>query len=159
MVFDGRGQVDLLIVATACLSASSIIRLEGLDLDTCKASFDGKKFHIPDPHLTFAGKTKMESNRRAVVGSYVRHHHGEGLLEQIDLSRLASATIRAVRAMFLVHPSMDGLILPTGFLIDTLPSDCVVKLSCRQKQRQIERINYVMIGDVTKVNVPEIIII
>ena len=120
LVFDGRGQVDLLIVATAGLSASSIIRLEGLDLDTCKASFDGKKFHIPDPHLTFAGKTKMESNRRAVVGSYVRHHHGEGLLEPIDLCRLASATIRAVRAMFLVHPSMDGLILPTGFLIDTL---------------------------------------
>ena len=92
--FGGLGQVDL-IVASAGLSASDL--LEGFDLDICKASFDGKKFHIPNPHLTFAGKTKMESNRRAIVGSYVRHHHSEGRIEPMDFSRLASATIRAVR--------------------------------------------------------------
>ena len=65
--FHGEAQVDL-IVATAGLSASDL--LEGFDLDICKASFDGKKFHIPNPHLTFAGKTKMESNRRDVVGCW-----------------------------------------------------------------------------------------
>eukprot|EP00986_Skeletonema_menzelii_P018172 scaffold25965_cov57-Skeletonema_menzelii.AAC.1 len=46
----------------------------------------------------------MESNRRAVVGSYVRHHHGEGRLEPIDFSRLASATIRAVKTEMLHNP-------------------------------------------------------
>ena len=93
--FNGFGKVELIVAKTG-LSAPDL--LKGFDLDICKASFDGKKFHIPDPHLTFAGKTKMEPNRSAVVGSYVRHHStGEEYLEPIDFSRLASATIRAVR--------------------------------------------------------------
>ena len=95
--FDGRGRIDL-IVAQRALPASSL--LDGFDLEICKASFDGKKFHIPDPHLTFAAKTRMEPNRKAVVGSYVRHHPGEPegrYIEPIDLARLASTTISAVR--------------------------------------------------------------
>jgi hypothetical protein len=95
--FKGWGDIDL-IVAKVGLSASDL--LEGFDLDICKASFDGKKFRIPHPHLTFAGKTKMEPNRSAVIGSYVRHHRepeNRRNLEVIDLSRLASTTIRAVR--------------------------------------------------------------
>ena len=42
----------------------------------------------------------MEPNRKAVVGSYVRHHPGQPddpNLELIDLARLASTTISAVR--------------------------------------------------------------
>ena len=97
--FDGRGNIDL-IVAKAGIPASSL--LDGFDLEICKASFDGKNFHIPDPHLTFAGKTKMESNRRAVVGSYVKHHREPPEAEEqypmaMYASRLASSTIRAVR--------------------------------------------------------------
>jgi len=98
--FDFNGDKDIdLIVAQDALSASSL--LDGFDLEVCKASFDGKKFHIPDPHLTFAAKTRMEPNRIAVVGSYVRHHPGQPEnrygLEPIDMARLVSATISAVR--------------------------------------------------------------
>lgn len=96
--FNGDGDIDL-IVAQDALSASSL--LDGFDLEICKASFDGKKFHIPDPHLTFAAKTRMEPNRIAVVGSYVRHHPGQPEnrygLEPIDMARLVSATISAMR--------------------------------------------------------------
>ena len=71
------------------------------DLEICKASFDGKKFHIPDPHRTFARKTTMEPNRCAIVESYVKHFKAPGnenfYLEPITASRLASATINAVR--------------------------------------------------------------
>ena len=95
--FNGTGNIDL-IVAKIGLPVSSL--LDGFDLEICKASFDGKKFHIPDPHLTFAAKTRMEPNRRAVVGSYVTHHREPDDLysmRAIELSRLASSTIRAVR--------------------------------------------------------------
>jgi hypothetical protein len=93
--FNGYGRIDL-IVAQVGLSASDL--LDGFDLEICKASFDGKKFHIPDPHLTFAAKTKMEPYRRAVVGSYVTHHRKpEAYCESIEFSRLASSTISAVR--------------------------------------------------------------
>ena len=95
--FHGSGGIDL-IVAKAGMPVSSL--LNGFDLEICKASFDGNKFHIPDPHLTFAGKTKMESNRRAVVGSYVTYHRepeNRYSMSAIELSKLVSGTIRAVR--------------------------------------------------------------
>ena len=95
--FKGRGKIDV-IVAKTCIPTSSL--LDGFDLEICKASFNGKKFHIPDPHLTFAGKTRMESNRRAVVGSYVKHHRQPDehtFISPMEYSRLASNTIRAVR--------------------------------------------------------------
>lgn len=93
--FNGESGIDL-IVAQAGLPASSL--LDGFDLEICKASFDGKKFHIPDPHLTFAAKTKMEPSRQAVVGSYVRHYPGQPrYMQPIDMARLASTTISAVR--------------------------------------------------------------
>jgi hypothetical protein len=107
--FNGKGGIDL-IVAQSALPASSL--LDGFDLEICKASFDGKKFHIPDPHLTFAAKTRMEPNRKAVVGSYVRHHPGQPddhYLEPIDLARLASTTIRAVRKDVPRTPFYEGL--------------------------------------------------
>jgi len=97
--FHGYGGIDL-IVAQDGLIASDL--LNGFDLDICKASFDGKKFHIPDPHLTFAAKTKMETNRRAVVGSYVTHYRQpenryRGDRGAVEFSRNASAIINAVR--------------------------------------------------------------
>ena len=85
-----------MIVAQRGLPASSL--LDGFDLEICKTYFDGRKFHIPDPHLTFAAKTKMEPSRQAVVGSYVRHHPGQPrYIRPIDMARLASTTISAVR--------------------------------------------------------------
>ncbi len=95
--FHGDGGIDLIVAKTG-IPASSL--LDGFDLEICKASFDGKKFHIPDPHLTFAGKTRMEANRRAVVSSYAKHHRAPKdryALSAMDLSLLASGTIRAVR--------------------------------------------------------------
>ena len=72
--FDGHGRIDLIVAQCGLPTVSAL--LDGFDLEICKASFDGRKFHIPDPHLTFAAKTKMEPSRQAVVGSYVRHHPG-----------------------------------------------------------------------------------
>ncbi len=95
--FKGTGDIDLIVAKTG-MPVSSL--LDGFDLEICKASFDGKKFHIPDPHLTFAAKTKMEPNRRAVVGSYVKHHRepeDHYAMQPIELSRLVSTTISAVR--------------------------------------------------------------
>mmetsp|Transcript_11748 Transcript_11748/g.18017 ORF Transcript_11748/g.18017 Transcript_11748/m.18017 type:complete len:350 (-) Transcript_11748:1044-2093(-) len=97
--FEGKGGIDLIVAKTG-IPTSSL--LDGFDLEICKASFDGKKFHIPDPHLTFAGKTRMEANRRAVVSSYVKHHRepepeDRYSMSAMDSSMLASGTIRAVR--------------------------------------------------------------
>eukprot|EP00986_Skeletonema_menzelii_P009040 scaffold4012_cov127-Skeletonema_menzelii.AAC.2 len=95
--FTGSGSVDLIVAKTG-IPTSSL--LDSFDLEICKASFDGRKFHIPDPHLTFAGKTRMETNRRAVVSSYVKHHREPENFypdDRMDYSRLASNTIRAVR--------------------------------------------------------------
>ena len=73
--------------------------LDDFDLTICKASFDGKTFRIPEPHLTFARKTTMEPHRRAVVESYLKHFPGtpEGYLEPTEQSAIATATIKSVR--------------------------------------------------------------
>ena len=93
--FYGSGSIDLIVAKTG-IPASSL--LDGFDLEICKASFDGKKFHIPDPHLTFAGKTRMESNRRSIIGSYVKYHkQPTGYMSAMENSRFASRTIKAVR--------------------------------------------------------------
>ncbi len=94
--FDFKGDADVdLIVAKADICASTL--LEGFDLNICKASFDGKKFHIPDPHLTFAGKTRMEANRRAVVGSYVKHYREPEDSSTMNLLLHITSTIRDMR--------------------------------------------------------------
>ena len=71
------------------------------DLTICKASFDGKTFRVPDPHRTFAAKSTMEPNRRAIVESYVKHYKPvpwtEIGMEPIMQSKLATSTIEAVR--------------------------------------------------------------
>ena len=92
--YGGYGKVELIVAKTG-IPTSSL--LDGFDLEICKASFDGKKFHIPDPHLTFAGKTTMEANRRAVVSSYVKHHREPEDRYSMNLPLLASRTISAVR--------------------------------------------------------------
>ena len=72
--------------------------LDDFDLTICKASFDGKTFRIPEPHLTFARKTTMEPNRCAVVESYLKHFPGtKGHMQPADQSAIASAVIKSVR--------------------------------------------------------------
>ncbi|EJK74180.1 hypothetical protein THAOC_04156, partial [Thalassiosira oceanica] len=68
--------------------------------EICKCSFDGKKFHIADPHNTFSGKTKMEPNRRAVLSSYASHFSppAERYINGIEASKHTSAVIDKVRA-------------------------------------------------------------
>ena len=68
--------------------------------EICKCSFDGKKFHIADPHNTFSGKTKMEPNRRAVVSSYATHFTppAESYIRGVEASAHTSAVIDKVRA-------------------------------------------------------------
>lgn len=72
--------------------------LDDFDLTICKASFDGKTFRIPEPHLTFARKTSMEPNRRAVVESYLKHFPEiEKRCGAVAQSKIASTVIKSVR--------------------------------------------------------------
>jgi len=120
--FDGKGNIDL-VVAKVCddntkkatkksgksskkqakksKSASEVTPfgiLEDFDLTICKASFDGKTFRVPEPHLVFARKTTMEPYRRAVVESYLKHFPKiKGYEAPAAQSKIASATIKSVR--------------------------------------------------------------
>lgn len=108
--YDGRGNIDLIVADVGGKEWHEKVipaeLLDEFDLTICKASFDGKKFHIPDPHRTFKGETTMEPNRRAVVESYVRHFKspGEKRLGPIEQSRLASTAIEALRKDVPVSP-------------------------------------------------------
>lgn len=103
--FDGCGSIDLIVSRIKERGAKKEISpfdiLEDFDLTICKASFDGKTFRVPDPHRTFAAKSTMEPNRRAIVESYVKHYKPvpwtEIGMEPIMQSKLASSTIEAVR--------------------------------------------------------------
>ena len=115
--FDGDGSIDLVVAKVygdnegaakktgkpskkkaKKSEATPFDILDDFDLTICKASFDGKTFRIPEPHLTFARKTTMEPYRRAVVESYLKHFPGtEGHLQPADQSAIASAVIKSVR--------------------------------------------------------------
>ena len=114
--FDGGGNIDLIVARVdagdgkkaakkksskkeKAQEISAFDLLDDFDLEMCKASFDGTKFRIPDPHRTFARKTTMEPNRQAIVESYVKHFKmpDDEYMEPLPASRLASATIKAVR--------------------------------------------------------------
>ena len=95
--FEASGKIDL-IVARRSKSPNDL--LQDFDLNICKASFDGSKFHIPNPHQTFSRKTTMEPSRKAVVESYVTHFQSPGTgrsFSGMNCSVLASSTIRLVR--------------------------------------------------------------
>jgi hypothetical protein len=64
--------VDL-VVAKANFSSASAL-LDDFDLTICRACWDGQTFVIPDPHLTFAGCTEMESHKKDLMMSYQRHY-------------------------------------------------------------------------------------
>ena len=135
--FNGSGNIDLIVARVNARSkqasknksskkekapeTSAFDLLDDFDLEMCKASFDGTKFRIPDPHLTFARKTTMEPNRRAVVESYVKHFKvpEDEYMEPIPASRLVSATIKAVRK--------DGTFHIQMFIISF---ECTSKLFC-----------------------------
>jgi hypothetical protein len=60
--------VDLVVGESECTEAIHL--LDSFDIIICKCSFDGQKFRIPDPHLTFAFQTKMEPARQALMDSF-----------------------------------------------------------------------------------------
>ncbi|KAL7541679.1 hypothetical protein ACHAXR_011125 [Thalassiosira sp. AJA248-18] len=116
--FCGRGNIDLIVARVADPRAKRQTKkksskkgrgggkevtpfdlLGDFDLEICKASFDGQRFRIPDPHRTFQSRSTMEPNRRAVVSSYVKHFKPvkQYSLEPIAQSVHASSTIKAVR--------------------------------------------------------------
>jgi len=95
--FDASGKIDL-IVARRSKSPNDL--LQDFDLTICKASFDGSKFHIPNPHQTFSRKSTMEPSRKAVVESYLTHFQppGDGMsFSGMNCSAIAASTIRLVR--------------------------------------------------------------
>lgn len=96
--FDARGKIDLIVARRSTKSPKDL--LQGFDLNICKASFDGSKFHIPNPHQTFSRKTTMEPSRKAIVESYVNHFQspGDGMaFSGMNCSTLAASAIRLVR--------------------------------------------------------------
>ena len=101
--FNGEGNIDLIVARKKEGGEKEITPfnlLDDFDLTICKASFDGKTFHIPDPHRTFSGQSTMEPNRRAIVESYVRHFPPGQSKRYLDLmteSAVASNTIKKVR--------------------------------------------------------------
>jgi hypothetical protein len=62
------GKIDLVVGETSCTDARSL--LNSFDLSICAASFDGAKFRIPHPHLTFNGKVVIEPKRLALMAKY-----------------------------------------------------------------------------------------
>mmetsp|Transcript_23334 Transcript_23334/g.53531 ORF Transcript_23334/g.53531 Transcript_23334/m.53531 type:complete len:491 (-) Transcript_23334:213-1685(-) len=102
--FHGEGDIDLVVGRLKDKSGDKKIApsdlLSDFDLEICKCSFDGKKFHIADPHNTFSGKTQMEPKRRAVVSSYANHFSPPANNKYMDGDVAAfhtSAVIRKVR--------------------------------------------------------------
>ena len=95
--FYGNGSIDLVVARREVNTALAL--LDDFDLNICKASFDGNRFIIPDPHLTFKHKSTMEPNRRAVVESYVKHYTPpkSRWMIGIEASRHALSTIKKVR--------------------------------------------------------------
>ena len=102
--FHGDGNIDLVVARREVNDAFEL--LDDFDLIICKASFDGKSFHIPDPHLTFKRRSTMEPNRRAVVASYVKHYvpPKSRWLYGIEASRHARSIIQKVRRDVPISP-------------------------------------------------------
>lgn len=96
---EGDGNIDLIVAKVDDEEEIAPFDvLEDFDLTICKASFDGKKFRIPDPHRTFNSMSTMEPVRRSVVECYVNHFKcPEKKLGPIEQSKLASDTIEAMR--------------------------------------------------------------
>ncbi len=60
-----------LMVAKPGVSASQVI--DNFDISICKISFDGRRFSIPDPPLTFDRRAELNGvGRSGLIGSYVR---------------------------------------------------------------------------------------
>lgn len=58
---DLKGGVDIVIGKAGCTDARQL--LESFDILICAVSFDGFRFHIPHPHLTFMRKSLLERKR------------------------------------------------------------------------------------------------
>mmetsp|Transcript_23335 Transcript_23335/g.53536 ORF Transcript_23335/g.53536 Transcript_23335/m.53536 type:complete len:509 (-) Transcript_23335:213-1739(-) len=101
--FHGEGDIDLVVGRLKDKSGDKKIApsdlLSDFDLEICKCSFDGKKFHIADPHNTFSGKTQMEPKRRAVVSSYANHFSPpeDRCIHGVEASAHTGAVIDKVR--------------------------------------------------------------
>ena len=49
--------------------------LKSFDLAICKTSFDGKHFHIPNPHQTLAAETMITPARRGLIEAFLGHYN------------------------------------------------------------------------------------
>lgn len=106
--FNGDDSIDLIVARLKAGGSEKAVTpfdlLDDFDLTICKAAFDGRNFHIPDPHRTFMAQSTMEPNRRAVVESYVRHYvppessNNHPNINPNAQAALASATIAKVRS-------------------------------------------------------------
>jgi hypothetical protein len=83
--------IDLVVGKTEVLFATELT--DDFDLSICKASWDGEVFCIPDPHHAFNGQSRMDSNRKAVMESYMRHFDGSGDPDWQNLSLLSGTSV------------------------------------------------------------------
>jgi len=123
--FDARGKIDLIVARRSAKSPKDL--LQDFDLNICKASFDGSKFHIPNPHHTFSRKTTMEPSRKAIVESYVTHFQSPGTgrsFSGMNCSVIAASTIRLVRRDVSNTPFYKQLDLADRLPDYYNPNDC-----------------------------------
>jgi len=147
--------IDLVVAKTECETAFEI--LEDFDLNICKASFDGNKFHIPDPHLTFACKTTMEPLRKTLVTSYARHWQQGGLFSAIVNVRNEHPDLPFYSNLdsmeYLVEPEVP--LMNFGVQMRMQFHNFVWKLIQRLKKHQRRGIEVIEAPDVSSVRIEE----
>lgn len=65
---------DLVVSTMDCSSSREL--LGSFDLDICKVSWNGNTFSIPNPHFTFASRSRMEPRRESLMKEYQQHYDG-----------------------------------------------------------------------------------
>ena len=52
--------------------------LQSFDIVLCKASFDGRLFRVPQPHLSFCAETALDPQRQKLMRTFVAETFSEG---------------------------------------------------------------------------------
>jgi hypothetical protein len=136
--------VDLVVGDAASIDARDLLR--GFDLTICTASFDGVKFRIPHPHLTFQRKSLYNPARARCLESFMAKLGDASMWTQQEefgppcvATKEAARAVRAVRAEGLLHQvGMERYILGieshairqirmaedrAGFVVNDIPYD------------------------------------
>jgi hypothetical protein len=67
-----KGRIDIVRAKFPCINIDSILKC--FDINICRASFDGKKFRIPDPQNTFQKQTTLQPQYVQFICEYMLTH-------------------------------------------------------------------------------------